>query len=670
MSGAIAALLVLCAFASVGTRPAFALPFSSCPELRGFSCTTLSVPLERSNPAAGSVTLHIARLLASGGPSKSAVVALAGGPGQAALPLASYLAEAIAPALDGRDLIVFDQRGTGRSGALGCSPLEGVNTSLSELQSLIEHCALGLGAGRSGYTTAESVADIDAIRQALGYEKLVLYGTSYGTKVALNYAARYPQHTEAMVLDSVVPAAGPEPFELSTFAAITPVLHELCSGGACHGITSSPVGDVARPLKRLRGRPLEGRIDDGYGHSRRSRMGALELLFILEAGDLNPALRALLPAAVQSALRGDAAPLLQLNALSEGLIPNVPPIPREHSEEGVDETLFWTTTCEEDPFPWARTASPAARRAEASSALAAISSSSFYPFDAAVGLAAGPMLDCLRWPDSPSAPETPGPLPDVPTLILSGGQDLRTPAAQARRVAAQIPGSQFEFVPYTGHSVLGSDLSGCAATAVAQFFAGGRVSPCARAQNLFSPTPITPTTLAAVAATPGLAGRDGKTVTAVLDTVLDLDRLIVAATLQAERELPSGSRFGGLRGGYASISSSAVKLVHFSFVRGVELSGTWPIVHGKLQLRALRVEGGRAARGRVLLHSDRRVSGTLAGHSFNVAISRAVLSRSRAHGDERGGPADALASAWSDAFWAAEDGLAHALQLPPLAALR
>ncbi len=628
-----------------------ALQFSPCARAHGFSCASLAVPLDRSAGLPGTLSLHVARLLTGPTPSRSAVVALAGGPGQAALPLASDLAQAIAPALQTRDLIVFDQRGTGQSNPLSCTTLAGSTAGLSKLQALLEGCALQLGPARSGYTTAESVADIEAVREALGYEKLVLYGTSYGTKVALAYAERYPGNVEAMVLDSVVAPSGPEPFELSTFHAITPALHELCAHGACRGITPSPVGDLAKLASRLRVHPLRGRIDNGYGHPQTLRLGALELLFILEAGDLNPALRALLPAAIKSALRNDAAPLLQLNALSEGLIPNVPPIPRESAVEGVDETLFWTTTCEEDPFPWQRAAPPPTRRAEALRALGAISRAQFYPFEASVGLLAGPMLDCLQWPVAAPPPPS-STLPNVPTLILSGGQDLRTPTAEARSVAAMIPRSQLVVVPYTGHSVLGSDLSDCAASAVASFFAGARVNACGPTKDLFAPTPITPTRLAAVGPTPGLRGRAGRTVTAVLDTVLDLDRLVVAATLQAEQELPSGSRFGGLRGGFAAITSSAVRLVHFSFVRGVALSGTWPIHDGKLEVRPLAVEGGEAAHGSVLIHSNHRVSGTLDGSSFDVQISKAVLSRA--------GGARATSSAWDSESPLAEGGLAGA----------
>ncbi len=60
----------------------------------------------------------------------------------------------------------------------------------------------------------------------------------------------------------------------------------------------------------------------------------------------------------------------------------------------------------------------------------------------------------------------------MPTLILSGAQDLRTPTSSARQVAALIPDAQLEVVPFTGHSVLGSDFSGCAEQAVETFFGG------------------------------------------------------------------------------------------------------------------------------------------------------------------------------------------------------
>ncbi|HEX3433770.1 MAG TPA: alpha/beta fold hydrolase, partial [Solirubrobacteraceae bacterium] len=230
-----------------------ALGFAPCASRDGFSCSTLTVPLVRGpGGAGGALAVHVERLQAGAAPSETAVVALAGGPGQAASPIAGELRSAIGPALAGRDLIVFDQRGTGSSGALSCPALEGEG-GIASIGRAFERCALQIGPNRGGYTTQESVADVEALRQALGYRKLVLFGVSYGTKVALEYAERYPQHVEALVLDSTETPEGPEAFHVSTFRAMTPALRELCSRDACAGVSRNPTADVARLVRRLAG---------------------------------------------------------------------------------------------------------------------------------------------------------------------------------------------------------------------------------------------------------------------------------------------------------------------------------------------------------------------------------------------------------------------------------
>lgn len=577
------------------------------------------------------------------------MLALAGGPGQAADPLAGFVAKAIAPALRGRDLLVYDQRGTGHSDPLNCqafqSPLTSESASLNAIGHLAEQCALQLGPARGAFTSEESVQDIEALRQALGYEKLVLYGTSYGTKVALEYAERYPQRVEALVLDSIVAPNGPDPFALPTFQALASVLGELCAEGACARITGNALGDIARLDGRLRRHPLSGSVYDGAGHRHAATLGEADLLGILQAGDLNPALRALLPAAVQSALRRDPDPLLRLKLLSEGLIPNVPTFPRgsraerEASEEE-DNALFLATSCEEKPFPWQRGAPPATRRAEALAALHALPASDFYPFDATTAWANSLLPACVDWPDASPAAPAPSPLPNVPTLILSGAQDLRTPTSGARALAAQIPDAQLLVVPYTGHSVLGSDFSGCAEAAVSAFFAGAPVQPCKRATDIFSPTPITPTRLASVHPVPGLRGNAGRTLTAVLDTIVDLERQVIGATLQVEQALPSGSSFGGLHGGYARLSPTAVRLADLTFVPGVALSGTLPSSGGRLHSITVTVGGSAAAHGSVTIASGGRALGILGGRRFDVSIDHARLSR--AAGPLAGWPAPGI----------------------------
>jgi pimeloyl-ACP methyl ester carboxylesterase len=620
----LAAPLLVAAAVSVHAAPAAALDFSACQNGSPFSCAAATVPLDHSGRLPGSISLTVERKTAGATPSQSAVVALAGGPGQAVLPLGEYIARAIAPALGARDLLLFDQRGTGASDPLDCTALSSVATG--GVGQMLERCALQIGPARGVFTTQQSVEDIESIRHAAGYKKLVLYGTSYGTKVALEYAQRYPSRVEALVLDSVVAGDGPEPFGVPSFQAIAPVLDDLCANGACAGITSSALGDLARLASRLRRHALAGSAFDGAGRRSRVTLNEGGLLEVLEAGDLNPALRALLPAAVRSALRRDPNPLLRLYLLSQGLVPTVPKHPRVNPGS-IDEALFVTTSCEETPFPWQRAAPSSTRLSEALAALHELPSGDFYPFDAATALATGLTADCAYWPDASPPPPTAAALPDVPTLILSGAQDLRTPTSVARGVAALIPDAQLVVVPLTGHSVLGSDFSGCAAAAVGAFFAGARVSPCTSAANLFPPTPVTPTKVAYLHAPRGLAGKPGRTLTAVVDAIVDLSRLLVAATLQADQELPSGSSFGGLRGGYARLSSSAATLRGFSFVAGVRLSGTFPVKGGELQPATLRVYGSEAAHGRVRFGAGGHIAGVLGGRRFDLSLARARASR-------------------------------------------
>src|SRR5271166_5451865 len=486
------ALVTLLVLLWLAASPAYSqaasgLSFIPCANTQAFSCSTLEVPLDRSGALPGSVPLSVERKLASpSSPSHDAVLALAGGPGQATLPLDEYIAQAMTPALASRDLLLFDQRGTGSSDPLSCSALEEA-TPASNVASVFEQCALDIGPARADFTTQESVQDIEALRKAAGYEKLVLFGTSYGTKVALEYAERYPQHVESLVLDSVVPADGEEPLGVASFQAIGPVLAELCSQGTCKGITANPLADIAQLGAQLARRPLSGYAYDGSGRRHRTSLTEVGLLGILEAGDLNPAVRALLPAAVRSALTKDPYPLLRLSLLAQGLIPSTPETAAIAEAPSIDEALFATTACEETPFPWNRAAPAATRMQEALAALAAEPAGTFYPFNTNTALNFGLIPDCSHWPDASPAPPPTSALPNVPTLILSGAQDLRTPAANARHVAATIPDAQVVVVPFTGHSVLGSDLSGCAARAVASFFAGAAAQACPPTVDKYAP---------------------------------------------------------------------------------------------------------------------------------------------------------------------------------------
>ena len=109
-----------------------------------------------------------------------------------------------------------------------------------------------LGTRRSHYTSRDSVEDIEALRVALGLDKIALYGTSYGVKVALGYALTYPANVERLVLDSVLEPDGPDPFYRPTLEAIPRVLRSLCRAG-CRSFTARPRWPTWRRLVRRMG---------------------------------------------------------------------------------------------------------------------------------------------------------------------------------------------------------------------------------------------------------------------------------------------------------------------------------------------------------------------------------------------------------------------------------
>src|SRR5829696_1056413 len=207
LGAALAALVLgLAAFAATSAQAA-----STCPRPPGYTSQRVKVPLDRTGRDTGSVSLCVQRKAASG-TRAGALVFLAGGPGQSATVALTDRASSranlqglLAPALATHDLIVFDQRGTGRSGNLRCfDDLGGPDP--------IAKCAAQLGRKRRHFTTPDSVEDIEAIRSRLGVEKLALVGVSYGTKVAEAYALKYPQRVERLVLDSILVPEGPDAF--------------------------------------------------------------------------------------------------------------------------------------------------------------------------------------------------------------------------------------------------------------------------------------------------------------------------------------------------------------------------------------------------------------------------------------------------------------------------
>lgn len=569
------------------------IEWKPCGDSNDVACGHLTVPLDPSGTASGTLNLTMRRHRSPVGESKDAVIALAGGPGQAAIPFIGDFDEILGPIASTRDLIAFDQRGTGLSNPLSCAAFEHLKRGPSP--AAVGICAGQIGQTRGLYTTTATVADIEAIRRAGGYEKLVLYGTSYGTKVAERYAEEYPDHVEALVLDSVVPPNGPEAFDETTFEAVGRVLRQLCSTGACRHITHNPVSDLARLVRATNIHPVYGRVIDGEGKAETTRISTNDLIGILVEGDLDPILRAEFPAAVRSAVRGDTAELARLVARTEGAGGG-----EENLSEGFDAPLYYSTICDETAFPWNRTASAKARWGEALKALLAIPRSAFAPFTAANALALSDIPSCASWPLTPGALEVnEAPLPNVPTLILSGADDLRTPTANAQAVAARIPDARLLVVPNTGHSVLGSDPTSCADDALHALFAGKPVQGCKqkRPPRALLPTPISPRSLKLVAPAPGAGGLAGRTLDASVLTLGDFERQVLLAEIEqggASLLGLSSVRVGGLRAGWGGILHEGVVLHEYSYVPGVTVSGKLTSAGA-----SLRIGGSAAVHGTI-----------------------------------------------------------------------
>ncbi len=595
-----------------------ALPWAPC-QPTGFQCATLDVPLDRSGATPGTVTLSAKRVPAAANPGKVAVVALAGGPGQAAVPIAPDFASILGPAIASRDLLVYDQRGTGASNPLVCAAL---GRSSGTLVSVARDCSRQLGPARAFFRTPESVEDLESLRVAGGYEKLALYGVSYGTKVATAYASAHPDRVESLVLDSVVTPEGPDAFRRSSLAAVPRVVDEICADRRCRGITASASRDVATLVRRLRSKSLKGSVYSATGRRFTARLSESGLFGILLAGDLNPTLRAELPGSARAALAGDVKPLLRLSARSAGLENAV----GYQSSRADSDALFLTTTCEENPtFPWTRGAPASQKEREAVRAARALPPGSTGPFSRQVALEQGILPICLGWQTASPAPTPDAPLPAVPLLTIDGRGDLRTPVADATAVAARVPGAQLLTVPNVGHSVLGADPTACSKNAIAAFYSGQPVAQCGATPPRFAPTPRPATRASRLDPYGSIAGKVGRTVEALRLTVNDAQSQVLGEAL-ALGASPAGA--GGLRAGYVKVLQSGLSLRGYEYVPGVRISGT-------LRPRGtstFRISGAQASRGTVQVSQTLRVSGRLGGRKVSTRFGQAAARAARPYG--------------------------------------
>jgi pimeloyl-ACP methyl ester carboxylesterase len=592
------ALTVAGALCVLAVAPLAAAAPDDCPT--GFACSRVRVPLDRSTAQSPTLDLLMARQ--AGATGRTPLLALAGGPGQAAVRFAPSVARELGVAASRYQVVAFDQRGTGGSGALRCPALQraGESPSLDVAAAATAACGTALGAAAGDYATAATVEDIEAVRVALRADKIALLGVSYGTHVIQRYLLAHPEHVGRVVLDSTVAPGGVDALQLASYGALPRVL------GAQ---SKAAVGQTARLVRRVAGAALRGRVVGPSGHRRAMAIGQTARLFdIYVSGDQSALLRTQYPAAVSAALHGDATPLLRLNLLDE-MAPNPP-------TAQLSAGLFAATTCTDTAMPWTPGSYPATRRPQLDASLASVPAAAIAPLDRSSARETSVSGACLGWPPTATVPDAaPDAYAAVPALILSGLADVRTPLESARAVAAKLPGAQLLTVAGTGHDVLDSDTTGCVATGLVQFLLGRTVTTtaCRRSNGLDRAVGRFPTRIGQLRATGG-HGRPARALTAALASAQDA--LDVAVTLLDSGMAP---RFGGLRGGTLRArlgdgGNLVVALRRYTFVPGLHVSGTVRVDRRKA---TARLTLGGAATGRVRIDGGRRTA-TIGGHHLGV----------------------------------------------------
>jgi pimeloyl-ACP methyl ester carboxylesterase len=577
---------------------ALAVPAASsaaaCP--KGVRCSVIQVPLDHSGATPGAIPLAYSVMPATG-TSVGTIVILSGGPGQPAIPLTRDVTALLDRIHLDHDLVFVDQRGTGGSGAVTCKDIS--------TAALVADCAAKLGDKRAFWNTPETAFDLDDLRAKLGADKLWLLGISYGSKVAGEYARRFPQHTAGLVLDSPVSVDALDgTFELRQLA-MPRMLRDACAKAPCRQSVPDAAGALRDAVLRVQRAPLKGPFVTRSGRAKTETLSEATLYGALLTGDESPLIRVFLPAAVQSVAKGDAAPLLHLEALLTG----AGPIAEE--DAGINAARLLATSCIESKLPWAPDA-PDAGREDAWHAYLAANGTPFAPFKAETVAPFSVAALCTAWPPTPKPAAVPAAGPDVPVLVLSGRSDLRTPQEDARRIAAQYPAARFLSVPDVGHSVLTSDFSGCALEAVEAFFDARAIRNCHGGGLSLGAVGFVPATVAALKPR-RLPGKAGRTLSALRTTIagVALDAGLGLALASPKRT----ARVPGLRAGFTTISQTRISLHGVEWFRGMRVSGA---IDSDDETGHLTVSGPAAAGGTLVLRGD-KVSGTLGGHPVRAS---------------------------------------------------
>lgn len=428
------------------------------PLVFGAECGELTVKENPDDENSPEISLSILRLPAvSPAPELDPLFLIQGGPGGSSIDLAAQIHGYFADVRKNRDLIFVDQRGTGKSNPLQCEKLSDDELRLSDAMQLEKYmvlmraCAQKYQQNAPFYITTYAVQDLDAVRRALGYANINLWGASYGTRVALEYARNYPQHTRTLVLDGVAPVsiALPKFFSRDAMAALVAVNAECMAQVDC----VKEFGDIVHKAEQVVQRLDAAQTDNkplvvSFEHPRYRQQEQLtitpkifsSLIFMsLYSRDLT----VLLPRAISNAEQNDFRLLAVLSALTS----------EENMELKISEAMHFSIICNED---WHFIDSIDVERAPL-----------FLGMNRLQDMAAV----CAFWPKA-NVPEHYW-LPiqsNVAALLLSGKHDPVTPSTWADTVAAHLPNST-RLEAAGGNHVISTE--GCVPQLIAQFIEQG-----------------------------------------------------------------------------------------------------------------------------------------------------------------------------------------------------
>jgi pimeloyl-ACP methyl ester carboxylesterase len=409
-----------------------------CPGQPGFACSTLRVPLDWSGHVKGALDLAVAS-----GPSgpRGVLLVLTGGPGQ---PGAPYIARTAArmPEIARRyRVVMIDQRGTGAE-ALDCQQLQR-EMGFSDLQpptaAAVRACAAKIGPKRQFFGTDDVVRDLDALRRALGVNRWVLDGTSYGTYTAERYALAYPSHVSKLVLDSVVPQAASGQLETEALPRVTQVLRNVC--GSC-------AADLAAVVARYH-----------------NGTELLDALVTLSVSDPTYRTDFDVPFVLGQARRGNPGPM-------NGMLAGIRTAEASTAASALSQGLHASSLCADWLWPWGSSAAPLAGRKAALDRYAArLPKSALGPFSRSTVTGNGIMQQCLYWPPTPATPQPPrGAKIVAPALVLAGDRDLSTPLPWPHAEMKLLTHGKLVMIHGWGHS---TQRNPQAEAAVRAFLLGG-----------------------------------------------------------------------------------------------------------------------------------------------------------------------------------------------------